>query len=302
MNENKIRTLRDINGIIVMYDLGLYSYKGLVSPQLFPPQLSNKYVEITNKAIEYFNKESNENPRINSYLETLDYNLEKNNFIINFELNNEYILIQQPIKIQLIKTNKNIDDFLVEQNFDIIELDKKINILSTENCKYKEEITSLKNDLVCLKLEMEKIKQTIIENNQQISNFNNQNKSNFSQNIPNNFMFPNSDNNMFNNKTSKTFTNSTNNSVPIPQFNNNSINNPTINTSTNSTINTTTNPVINSTSNPVTNSTSNPVINTTNNQATVPQFTNSVSNPVINTKNQVTIPQFSNLTNTNVKF
>jgi hypothetical protein len=167
---NKIRTIRDINGIVIMCDLGLYSYKGLISPELFPPQLKHKYVEITNKAIENFNKTLNDSQIINSYFEFENFTLEKNNFIINYELYNDYIALKQLIKIPLIKTVKTIEDFLAEQNYDINELHNKVidfdvknKTLTDENLLSKTEIVNLKAEVINLKLEIDKIKVEITE-------------------------------------------------------------------------------------------------------------------------------------------
>ena len=284
----KIRTIKDLNGIVIMYDLGLYSYKGIITPQLFPPQLSNKFVEITNKAIEYFNKTSNENPKITSYLEIEDCSLERNYFIIHFELYNEFIALIQPVRIQLIKINKNIDDFLVEQNFDIQELTNKINILTTENSNYKEEIKNLKNDILTannkfkeeidilkndmltLKSEIEKINQN--KNNQQFNNLSQQSlPSTFTYNKPLQF------NNQVTTTPSNTITNPTTSSSTFPTFNF-PVNNPTTNQPTNSS----TIPTFNF---PVNNPTTSSINNQSTSSSTIPTFNFPVTNPTTSSIN-----------------
>ena len=287
-NKNKIRTIKDVSGIVIMYDLGLYSYKGLVSPQLFPPQLSHKYIEITNKAIEFFKKESNESPKINSYLEMEDYNLEKNNFIINFELYNEYIALKQPIKIQLVKTNKNIDDFLVEQNYDITELNKKIDILSAENFKYKEELNDIKNYLETLNTSVEKIKLTISQYNQPVNNqpVNNQQVNN--QPINNqSFNYIPYNNQPINNKP---INNQLVNNQPINnQITNFQVNKPLENSQNNFTF-----PNFNNTSN-------NKISNGSITNTTIPTFNNLPNNTSIpsfaSLPNNTSIPSFASLSN-----
>jgi len=228
---NKIRTIRDINGIVIMCDLGLYSYKGLISPELFPPQLKHKYVEITNKAIENFNKTLNDSQIINSYFEFENFTLEKNNFIINYELYNDYIALKQLIKIQLIKTVKTIEDFLAEQNYDINELHNKIidcdnknKTLTDENILSKAEITNLKSEVINLKLEIDKIKVEITElKSKNISSNSTQ------QSIKNQLTFPTTQP-IFNTSANLLNNNITNNSQPT--FNSQPTNNsqPTFNT------------------------------------------------------------------------
>lgn len=103
------------NTSLLVYDMGLSYYKGVINLASFPVELQSNYIEVLNDAIEHFLIDSIKNPKIKSIFEFPETS-ENNNFLISFELQRDFVNIQRIIKIEVIKYVKTVDDYIREHN------------------------------------------------------------------------------------------------------------------------------------------------------------------------------------------
>lgn len=103
------------NTSLLMYDMGLSYYKGVINLASFPVELQSNYLEVINDAIEHFLIDSIKNPKIKSIFEFPE-TCENNNFLISFELQRDFVNIQRIIKIEVKKYVKTVDDYIREHN------------------------------------------------------------------------------------------------------------------------------------------------------------------------------------------
>lgn len=205
---------------------GISYYYGLIDINIFPDELKNNAETIINEAFEYYCKNSDKIPQIISKLE-LSEDSDKNNFLISFRLNNEFVKINKIINIEVTRYQKTMQDFMKDQFHQITDLENNLvksennykilkedhqklvetqQKLIDENKNIKEEILSLRESIA--KIIMNEKNQTLPNTNLPPNGFNtnlpptsfntNLQPNGFNTNLPNNGFNTNLPNNGFN--------------------------------------------------------------------------------------------------------